>query len=827
MIPELARHYEIDVIVNQPWVSDPWIKANLTIRDWAWFDANADRYDRVLYHFGNSTFHSHMFELLERHPGCVVLHDFYLSGILGHLEMIEQKGATWTNALYDSHGYGALIHRSERSKQSEINNKYPCCRHVLEQATGVIVHSEFSRNLAARFFGAEVAHKITRIPLLRVPQAEVDRAAARKRLGFKEDDFVVCSFGLLSRYKLNDQLLSAWLASPLAAEKSCHLVFVGENEPTDYGARLLKKIGESASKDRITITGFADAELYRGYLAAADVGVQLRTHSRGETSAAVMDCMGFGLPVVVNAHGTSAELPDEIVEKLSDECPVAELAAALVRLRNDPARRKALGSKSNAYMREHHDPAKMAKRYAEAIERFDERSAQLAQRRLAYALARVGPPTNGEEDPFVKLASAMAENQTQVHGTRRQLLVDITLSTISDRRTGIQRVVRSVLWELLKAPPEGFDIEPVYCTEEGGYYYAREFMSRMIGGDPILLEDEPIETRVGDCFLGLDLDMVHMPQRKALFMDLRNRGVRIFFVVYDLLPILRPDCFIKQAGPLYLKWIETIASVSEGLMCISRSVADELLAWLKGVDLGSRRPLKVGYFHLGADIAASLPTHGIEKGFEEALARMSKAPVFLMVGTVEPRKGHAQTLAAFEQLWARKVKARLVIVGTCGWMVEALSKRLRKHEQLGKNLFWFEKATDEMLVQLYEQASAMVIASEAEGFGLPLIEAAQHKLPIIARDIPVFREIAGEHALYFSGTAPDDLARAIQRWLALFNKGEAPSAENMPWQRWTDTADQIKEMLLCGDWYQQKDGALADGLPDYAGTRKQTAFVTA
>ena len=827
LLPELARHYEIEAIVDQAEVADPWIKANIKIRNSAWFEANANGYERVIYHFGNSTFHRHMFELLERHPGVVVLHDFFLSGVLAHLEIVGQNPGIWTQALYNSHGYRALLDRSRAARQTDINRNHPCNREILEQATGVIVHSEFSRRLAAQFFGPEIAQKMIRVPFLRQLQEGSGRDAARARLGFQEDDFIVCSFGLLNSHKLNDRLLAAWLASPLAGDKHCRLVFVGENDASAYGANFAKSIEESASKARISITGFADPALYRSYLAAADLGVQLRTLSRGETSAAIMDCLSFGLPVVVNAHGTSAELADETVEKLPDLFTDEELSAALVKLRNDPARRERLARKATAHLRSHHDSTEIAKRYFEAIELFDQTSSHLAQRRLAHALVQIDLPAGGNEHPFVDLAVAMAKNQAQTQGMRHQLLVDITAIVNTDLKTGIQRVVRSVLWELLKTPPAGIHVEPVYCTGEDGYRYARKFMSTLLGCDADHWQDDPIETRPDDCLLGLDFDPSLISHHRSLFCDLRNRGVRIFFVVYDLLPILRPDCFPKTAARPFQSWIETVTSVSEGLMCISRSVADELLTWLKGVDLGSRRPLKVGYFHLGADIAASLPTHGIEKGFEEALARMSKAPVFLMVGTVEPRKGHAQTLAAFEQLWARKVKARLVIVGTCGWMVEALSKRLRKHEQLGENLFWFEKATDEMLVQLYEQASAMVIASEAEGFGLPLIEAAQHKLPIIARDIPVFREIAGEHALYFSGTAPDDLARAIQRWLALFNKGEAPSAENMPWQTWTDTADQIKEMLLCGDWYQQKDGALADGLPDYAGTRKQTAFVTA
>ena len=66
--------------------------------------------------------------------------------------------------------------------------------------------------------------------------------------------------------------------------------------------------------------------------------------------------------------------------------------------------------------------------------------------------------------------------------------------------------------------------------------------------------------------------------------------------------------------------------------------------------------------------------------------------------------------------------------------------------------------------------SCLISPSEGEGFGLPLIEAAQHATPIIARDIPVFREVAGDHAFYFDGLEASALADAIHQWLALWRQ---------------------------------------------------------
>jgi glycosyltransferase involved in cell wall biosynthesis len=166
-----------------------------------------------------------------------------------------------------------------------------------------------------------------------------------------------------------------------------------------------------------------------------------------------------------------------------------------------------------------------------------------------------------------------------------------------------------------------------------------------------------------------------------------------------------------------------------------------------------------------------------------------------MVGTIEPRKCHAQVLDAFELLWQRGSDAMLVISGRPGWMTEALIERLRSHPERGERLVWVEDATDELVERLYESCSALVLASRGEGFGLPLVEAAQRGLPIIVRDKPVFREVAGEHAFYFDGGGAPALADAIGQWLRLRERGAEPKSAGMPWLTWARSAEQLRRVL--------------------------------
>ena len=220
-------------------------------------------------------------------------------------------------------------------------------------------------------------------------------------------------------------------------------------------------------------------------------------------------------------------------------------------------------------------------------------------------------------------------------------------------------------------------------------------------------------------------------------------------------------------------------------------MADELRQWIDQNRAPGARYFAIDHFHLGADIKGSIPTHGIEVAEQQLLDRVAGQDTFLMVGTLEPRKGHALALSAFESLWAAGGEANLVIVGKKGWLVDKLVDRLEQHPQAGKRLFWVSGATDEFLERVYQSSCCLLVPSEGEGFCLPLIEAAHHRLPILARDLPVFREVAGDHASYFTGTEPEQLADAITRWLDMRREDRHPRSESMPVLTWAESAAQL------------------------------------
>ena len=403
-------------------------------------------------------------------------------------------------------------------------------------------------------------------------------------------------------------------------------------------------------------------------------------------------------------------------------------------------------------------------------------------------------PHGTQKSDLTAIARAIAMSLPE--NREKRLFVDISGVIQKDAKTGIQRVTRSILKEFLANPPDGYQVEPVYATlTRHGYRYARHYTASLLAGE-YNGNDEDIEHRSGDIFLGLDLQHQTVINHHDYLLGLRQDGVKVVFIVYDLLPISMPLAFKLEPG-IHERWLDTITDF-DGAACISRAVADELTDWLAAHKRQRLRPFLINWFHLGADIESSLPTFGLPDDAGVVLGRIARAPSFLMVGTMEPRKGHQQTLDAFEQLWARGVKANLVIVGQQGWKMAALIKRLQQHPLTGTRLFWLKGISDEYLEKIYAAAACLIAASEGEGFGLPLVEAARHQLPIIARGLPVFREIAGKHALYFNGLQPDELAATVENWLALAKAVTIPPSSGIQWLTWADSAAQLQSRI-CGD----------------------------
>ena len=582
LLPVLAQHYDITVIVNQPRVDDVWINKNLAIQSIDWFKARAGEFERRLYQVGNSHFHQHMFELIEKYPGGVVLHDFYLSGALNWMDTFVGPSGIFARSLYKSHGYLALSALFKEGVDA-VSVRFPTNEAVLENAAGVIVHSQYSKDIAEKWYGRNISKSWQLIPQLHALPQQISRKEARLRLQLDSDDFIICSFGIVAPTKLNDRLLSAWSSSRLADDQRCHLVFVGENHKGDYGQQLLATIRKSGVKDRIKITGFVSAESYRQYLAAADVAVQLRTSSRGETSRAALEVMVNGLPLIVNDHGTMTDYPDDILIKLPDNFSDGQLIQAIESLYEDSSLRQDLGKSGYCYVTKHHNPGEVGSLYRDAIEAFTNTSPYARYRQLIDSFQDIKSLAIPKEEDLVAAAEAIARS-TDRFG-QPQLLVDV--SSCMQNLAGIkeQKIIRATVLKLLNQSSGTYRIEPVYLDGKV-YRYARRFTLDLLNISLVKgLEDDPVDISKRDFFLGIDTTAVLTTESYCCLMRWRQFGVRTCLAVFN-------DIAETQ------DWAQMMIDMADHVICSSSELSQKLKMWLSASAADKKKLPSIDSFEL-------------------------------------------------------------------------------------------------------------------------------------------------------------------------------------------------------------------------------------
>jgi glycosyltransferase involved in cell wall biosynthesis len=709
----------------------------------------------------------------------------------------------------------------------QARNKYPVNFTAIANARGIIFHSHHAQKLLGKAFPNASLPPSTVVPLPRTLAQREERSGARSRLGIPQDAFVVCSFGFLDASKLNHRLLEAWRQSCLGQDALCHLIFVGENEGGDYGHALRSAIANSGASNRIRITGFTSAVDYRGFLSAADVGVQLRTQSRGETSAAVLDCMNYGVPVIVNAHAAMAELDANTVCMISDEFHDQELINALETLRRDAVKRRRYGVAAADYMSHSRRPEQTAEAYRSALTQC-EKSTRISAAWLARTIAaKTEIPI---EDPVLPLLAQSIATTFPGRCAAPKIWIDVTGTYGGRLRTGIERVAASLTSALMEVAPPEFHIEPV-CLRQAGSVWRHvsvpSFAMDSLGCPGKVFSEAFVSPAPGDIVLALDLAGGAFTQavRAGLFAEYRARGVQTFAMVHDLLPIAMPQVFPPGADIAHREWVESVSSL-DGAICVSQAVAEDLHKWLQAnteQEVAQRR-LRICVSHHGADFLPSLRTTGLPPGASSVLRSMASRPTFVMVGTIEPRKGYLQVIDAFNCMWRNGYDVGLAIVGAEGWShlpkemrrdIPETVQRIRGNVEFNRRLFWCDGISDEYLECVYGASRCLIAASYGEGFGLPLIEAARHHLPIIARDIPVFREVAGDHAFYFSGTAPEAFATACVEWMKLYEANNHPRSEGLRFRTWRDSAATLLSILRGATQNKSRSGETYIGQCDW------------
>ncbi len=212
-------------------------------------------------------------------------------------------------------------------------------------------------------------------------------------------------------------------------------------------------------------------------------------------------------------------------------------------------------------------------------------------------------------------------------------------------------------------------------------------------------------------------------------------------MIHDLLPLQYPEYFLPLDRERHEKRLAFLARRGAAAIVSTSAVETALRAHLESI---GRADLPILAAHLPVDKVFTQPI------VEEDGVAASAAPYFVMCGTIEPRKNHVMMLNVWRELAAAMGGAcpRLIIVGRRGWEIEGVLDLLERCERLRPHVLEVNGLSTLELRALLAGARALLSPSFAEGFGLPIAEAAAGGIPVVASDIPVFREIGGPDLVY-------------------------------------------------------------------------------
>jgi glycosyltransferase involved in cell wall biosynthesis len=371
LLPYLARALTLDLYVAGYAPASDVIRRQFEVLDYHSFESlrRKRRYDAVVYQMGASPFHGYVYESLLRRPGITVLHDL----VLHHFFIARTLGERDTSGYVREMAYnvpesGANLARAAIAGHEPYPYfQIPLYHRVLDSSLSVIVHNE---HMASRVRADYPNALVTRVPLLCDPQATVKSPALteelRRRWQIPAGAFVVASFGRITPPKRLDVLLRALLG--LRTEfPSAFCLLVGEMiAPFDLGD-LFQQFGLSDAMVRLT--GHVPQAEYYAAFDLADVAVNLRYPSAGETSAAVIQLLGHGVPLIVSDVDAFSELPDSVAIKVPvTPREVDSLVVALSALARQKGLRLQMGRAARAYAAGTHDPERAAETYIRHIE---------------------------------------------------------------------------------------------------------------------------------------------------------------------------------------------------------------------------------------------------------------------------------------------------------------------------------------------------------------------------------------------------------------------------------------------------------------------------
>lgn len=362
LLPYLGRLAQVTLFAAQPEQVADSLRAEFEVRAIAEYASACWQHDIALYHMGDSVFHEALYRVLLRHPGITVLHDHGLHHFMATRTIPCGDFAGYVREMGYALGTEGvdLAYRIRQGTAEHPLYTVPLNERVLDRSLGLIVHSRYAEQQIRRTRPA--------LPIRVVPapiQTDLGRLRSRRELGCPEDALLFASAGQVITIKQVTVALEVF-ARLRSDFPQARYVVVGDELKQDLDLQVWlrqRDLGEA-----VIFTGYlADQRDFVSWIAAADVLVNLRYPTVGETSATALRGLAAGRPVIVSDHGWYAELPDAVCIKVVPNDSEA-LYQAMRQLAENERLRCAIGREAAAYAQREHGLAAAAEKYLDFID---------------------------------------------------------------------------------------------------------------------------------------------------------------------------------------------------------------------------------------------------------------------------------------------------------------------------------------------------------------------------------------------------------------------------------------------------------------------------
>ncbi len=331
VVRELAARYQVIAYTDMAAPRLPSGVISRSVKD------GAELSDEVcpVYQIGNNLDHGFVYRQAIRHPGIVVLHDLSLLYLVENLGLDKD---TFYQELLKANPVIAPLRAADIAAglgtYKADHSLFRMLNTLVERSRGVIVHTQYAKNILVRTLGLKNTDHINIIPHFAISPDDTADKMVRTRLAIPKDVFLIVTSGFATPVKRFDWLIEA-LTRVVKTNRRLMWVQAGPTRPEEYDLQeLVAQIPELARVTRFT--GYLPEEELDAYISAANLFVNLRYPSVGESSGSLARALAAGVACVVTDTAGYRELPSSILFKVSPENATSEIEELLMRGMVDP-----------------------------------------------------------------------------------------------------------------------------------------------------------------------------------------------------------------------------------------------------------------------------------------------------------------------------------------------------------------------------------------------------------------------------------------------------------------------------------------------------------